>query len=194
MKYCTKCGGQVEDGDVFCGYCGSKLTDSSPREDEKNNFREESFEKNDFGVDFDRDFQDDFRESSSARTDNYNKDGDVSDDIDREFESYVERDNDIANSGNVYNRSNSNGPVHKKLLPNKYANNANTFGILAIVFGFLGGVLGIVFGIIGLTQAKKAQKLCDTGDYDGKPKASNGKILSIVGIALGIISLVYYFL
>ena len=55
-------------------------------------------------------------------------------------------------------------------------------------------MLGIVFGIIGLTQAKKAQKLCDTGDYDGKPKASNGKILSIVGIALGIISLVYYFL
>ena len=25
MKYCRNCGSKAEDGDVFCGYCGSKL-------------------------------------------------------------------------------------------------------------------------------------------------------------------------
>ena len=25
MKYCRNCGSPAEDGDVFCGYCGSKL-------------------------------------------------------------------------------------------------------------------------------------------------------------------------
>ena len=90
-------------------------------------------------------------------------------------------------------KSNGNNG-RKRLLYNKYAGDANTFGILALVFSLLGGILGIVFGIVGLVKSKKAIELCNTGEYDGKPKASNGRILSIIGIVLSVIMLVVYFL
>lgn len=96
--------------------------------------------------------------------------------------------------GNIDEKNNVDSNGHKQLLPNKIANDANTFGILALIFGILGGVLGIVFGVVGLIKVKKALALCSTGEYDGKPKASNGKILSIIGIVLGAIGILIYIL
>ena len=185
MKYCSNCGGQVEDDDIFCGYCGTKLKQdatqeesSAKQDDGKQDFGEVSSQKdetyNDFGASFDKEFgeKDEFAKS------------------DEEFESYVEH----GSSPNVFVTNNYTSNERQPLKENKLAKEANTFGILALVFGILGGILGIVFGIIGLVKAKKAMELCNTGEYDGKPKASNGKILSIVGIVLSVLEIIYYIL
>ncbi|MDE6605765.1 MAG: zinc-ribbon domain-containing protein [Clostridia bacterium] len=190
MKYCSNCGSQVEDEDVYCGYCGSKLkVKDSPqeRQSDQQDFQEESFAGADFSSDFDKDNNKD-----------YNTDFDK--EVEKEFEKsdgfgnahnerpYVERD-DFTRSASTDNVRHE----HKPLLNNKEAKDANTFGILALIFGILGGVLGIVFGILGLIKSKKALELCNTGEYDGKPNASNGRILSIIGIVLGAISIFIWF-
>ena len=170
MKYCRKCGAEVEDDDIYCGYCGSKLEGDIPQEESsRQDFQEESLGAKDFSNDFDKE-------------------------VEREFES----GNGISNGDNYVpvssSTDNDGGKGHKQLLFNKDAKDANTYGILALIFGILGGILGIVFGILGLIKAKKALALCNTGEYDGKPKASNGRILSIIGIVLGALSLIYYIL
>ena len=179
MKYCSNCGSQAEDEDVYCGYCGSKLKEedsSQEKMSDRQDFKEESFASADFSSDFDKEHEDivgkseDFADFENDR-------------------SHVERDG-LANTAPINSDVRSE---HKQLLPNKDAKDANTFGILALIFGILGGVLGIVFGILGLVKSRKALELCNTGEYDGKPNASNGKILSIIGIVLGAISIFIWF-
>ena len=170
MKYCRNCGAEVEDDDIYCGYCGGKLKDDIPQEESpRQDFQEESVETKDFSSDFDKEVADDFAMGDGIGETN--------------------------NSAPAYSPTVDNSDNgHKKLLFNKEAKDANTYGILALIFGILGGVLGIVFGILGLIRAKKALELCNTGEYDGKPKASNGRILSIIGLVLGALSLIFYIL
>lgn len=183
MKYCKNCGGQAEDGDLYCGYCGSKLNDDAQHvsKSAKQDFEEETTASiaEDFDKEFDDEFERNFNQNNTA--DNQRNATDNS-----EFESYVEHGNPFCSY------STPNGS-HKKLKYNKIANDANTYGILSFIFGILGGVLGIVFGIIGLTKASKALRLCNTGEYDGKPKATNGKVLSIVGIVLSVFTILFLY-
>ena len=186
MRYCRNCGGETGEGDIYCGYCGSKLIEYDPLKDERGN---SDFLDDGVGIyDFDSDFDENF-------------DKELNVDFDDEFAKYDEFGNSEFESqaeSNNYNLSdaNSNGDDngHKQLMPNKFAKDAETFGILSLIFGIFGGVLGIVFGIIGLTKCKKALELCNTGEYDGYPKASNAKILSIMGIVIGALRIVTYIL
>ncbi len=57
----------------------------------------------------------------------------------------------------------------------------------------LGGILGIIFGALGLSEANKAAKLCESGEFDGKNKISNARILSIIGIVVASIWIVTLF-
>lgn len=178
MKYCSNCGSQVEESDVYCGYCGSKLKeDPEPQEraSGRQDFQEDSFVGADFSDDFGN-VNEDFGKSESF-------------DNTREEKVHEEREN-VTFSSSTGSESNSG---HKQLLHNKDAKDANTYGILALIFGILGGILGIVFGILGLVKSKKALELCNTGEYDGKPNASNGRILSIIGIVLSAITIFIWF-
>lgn len=193
MKYCRNCGAEVEEDDIYCGFCGSKLKEDLSKDKgySGQDFKEETsvgadFTSNaddDFGVSFDDEFDKGFADSANLGN---------GDELQDEFESYAEGGNYTQSSFN--SGDNVRNSEHKKLIPNKLAKDANTYGVLALIFGFLGGVLGIVFGIIGLQKAKKAMQLCETGEYDGKPKAKDAKILSIVGIVSGVVSLIIYIL
>ena len=176
MKYCKNCGGQVEDDDIYCGFCGSKLKEDAPKEDNsgKQDFEETLFANDDFSNGFDKDLDKDFGKEFD---DEFGKNDDAVKN-NSEFESYVEHGNPFRQS----TTNNNTGDGHKQLMSNKLAKDANTYGILSLIFGLLGGILGIFFGIMGLTKAKKALELCRTGEYDGKPKATNARILSILGI------------
>ena len=193
MKYCRNCGAEVEEDDIYCGYCGSKLKEDLPKD---NAYSGQDFkEETSAGADFTSNLDDDLGASFDDEFDkSFADSGDLGkrDEPQDEFESYVESGNHTQQSFN--SGGNTRNPEHKNLLPNKLAKEANTFGIVALIFGFLGGVLGIVFGIIGLQKAKKAMQLCETGEYDGKPKAKDAKILSIAGIVLGVVSLIFYIL
>ncbi|MDE6475106.1 MAG: zinc-ribbon domain-containing protein [Clostridia bacterium] len=179
MKYCSNCGSQVEEDDVYCGYCGSKLKVEESRQESasaRQDFQEESFAGADFSEDFGKEYENEFDRSGGF--DNAHNE-----------EPYVEREFTHQSSTG----ENASRPEHKQLLHNKDAKDANTYGILALIFGILGGVLGIVFGILGLVKSKRALELCNTGEYDGKPNASNGRTLSIIGIVLGVISIIFWF-
>ena len=70
-----------------------------------------------------------------------------------------------------------------------------TFGILGIIFGWMGGILGIIFSAIGLSKAKKY--VAEGNELTGKAKtgkilAAVGLILSIIGLVVGIILAVVY--
>lgn len=192
MKYCGNCGGQAEDGDIYCGYCGRKLKEdvkqdgnggkqdfweATPADDGFNSSIDNSFDK-DLDKEFDKGFDEEFGKNDATVKNN------------SEFESYVEHGNPFRQSTVANNNANGG---HKQLMPNKLAKEAETYGILALVFGLLGGILGIVFGILGFTKAKKALELCATGEYDGKPKASSGRILSIVGLVLSVFMIIVYY-
>ncbi|MDE6471748.1 MAG: hypothetical protein K2L52_01845 [Clostridia bacterium] len=199
MKHCRNCGGQVEDNDIYCGYCGCKLKQDEDFTQEngycKQDFEEVTSAKDDFHSDIDKEFDKEFSNDFEKN------DGFVN--SQSEFESHVEHGGQVFTTSS-HNNNGSHG--HKQLLFNKFAKDANTYGILALIFGIpggilgivfgaigiLGGILGIVFGAIGLTKAQKALELCNTGEYDGKPKATNGRVLSIVGIVLGALSVMFY--
>ena len=192
MKYCSNCGGQVEDDDIYCGFCGSKLKDDAKQEKDssKQDFEGVAPVNDDLKSSVDNNFDKDFeKELNKEFDDEFGKNDDAVKN-NTEFESYVEH-------GNPFRQSTSNNNTrdgHKQLMSNKFAKDANTYGILALIFGLLGGILGIVFGIIGLIKAKKALELCNTGEYDGKPKASNARILSILGIVSSVLWIIYYIL
>ena len=61
-----------------------------------------------------------------------------------------------------------------------------TFGILGIIFGWLGGILVIIFSAVGLSKSKKY--VAEGNELTGKAKV--GKILATVGLILGIIGLI----
>lgn len=54
-------------------------------------------------------------------------------------------------------------------------------------------IVGIIIGLIGLSQAKKAIAIHndDPNQYDGINNAKTGKTTSIIGIVIGIISLLW---
>lgn len=54
-------------------------------------------------------------------------------------------------------------------------------------------IVGIIIGLIGLSQAKKAIAIHndDPNQYDGINNAKTGKTTSIIGIVVGIISLLW---
>jgi len=54
-------------------------------------------------------------------------------------------------------------------------------------------IVGIIIGIIGLSQAKKAMAIHnnDPNQYDGINNAKTGKTTSIIGIVIGVISLIW---
>ena len=192
MKYCRNCGSEVDEDDIYCGYCGSKLKEDNHREgaSSQQDFKEEEpLVGADFSSDFDKDFESSFDDDLDKDFGNSREFGKTDGPVE-EFESYVE--NDYSNQPTFDSSGRTEGSEHKPLLPNKLAKEANTYGILALVFGFLGGILGIVFGIIGIQKAKKAMELCETGEYDGRPKARDARTLSIVGIILAAFELIFW--
>ena len=63
-------------------------------------------------------------------------------------------------------------------------NNIFTLGILSFVFAFFINIVAIILGIIGLSKAK-ALKAENGGILEGK--ANTGRILSLLGLILGIV-------
>ncbi len=179
MKYCRNCGSKAEDGDVFCGYCGSKLE------------REQEESKQDFSSDGSQPYAtEDFYQSEGER-DARSDFGASSNEFDNaataEYE-YVDE-----KRGTTVSFSANQTDKRKPLMRNQNADKANTYGILALIFGILGGILGIIFGALGLSEANKAAKLCESGEFDGKNKISNARILSIIGIVVASIWIVTLF-
>jgi len=72
-----------------------------------------------------------------------------------------------------------------------YAVAALILGILALLVGCFG--VGLVLGIIGLVLANKGQKECalNPDKYKGQGMLKAGKIMSIIAIVFGAISLVW---
>ena len=72
-----------------------------------------------------------------------------------------------------------------------------TMGILSIVGSlFCCGPFGAIFSIIGLVKAKTAEQLYQQNpeNYSDYSNVKTGKILSYIGLALAIISLVFIIL
>lgn len=74
------------------------------------------------------------------------------------------------------------------------ASNALTFGILSIVLTlFCCGPFGAIFSFIGLSNAKRAEQIykADTEmGYTGYENVKTGRILSYIGLAISLISLI----
>ncbi len=80
----------------------------------------------------------------------------------------------------------------KEKLP--YSQSALILGILSIVTACCcGGFIGLIFGLIGLNNSKKAITLHYENPemYDGINNANTGRITSIIGIVIGVISTVW---
>ncbi len=77
----------------------------------------------------------------------------------------------------------------KPVLPNASA--TLVLGILSIVLGC--GIIGLVLGIIGLVISKEGKELYakEPDKYSGYGSLNAGRILSIIGIVLGGLSLIY---
>ena len=77
----------------------------------------------------------------------------------------------------------------KQQLPNASA--TLVLGILSIVLGC--GVIGLVLGIIGLVISKEGKELyAQKPDvYSGYGNLNAGRIMSIIGVVLGGLSLIY---
>lgn len=80
--------------------------------------------------------------------------------------------------------------MNQQKLPNATA--SLILGILSIPSCMCYGILGFVLGIIGLVLANKDTKLYQQNPslYDNYGNVQAGKILSIIGISLGIIYLI----
>ncbi len=77
--------------------------------------------------------------------------------------------------------------TNKALLPNASA--TLVLGILSLVLGC--GILGLILGIIGLSISKEAKQLYDKDPdaYIGYGNLNAGRVLCIIGIVIGSISL-----
>lgn len=79
---------------------------------------------------------------------------------------------------------------NKQQLPNSTA--TLILGICSLVFGCL--FVGVILGIIGLAISGKSKNLYSQNPniYDGYGALNAGRIMSIVGIVLGSLSIIYY--
>ena len=68
------------------------------------------------------------------------------------------------------------------------------FGIISIVTCCCYGIIGLIFGIIGLVLANKATNLyaIDPSIYEGYNNVKIGKTLSIIGIVLNILVVIFF--
>jgi hypothetical protein len=78
-------------------------------------------------------------------------------------------------------------PVQKTILPNSGA--TLVLGILSLVLGC--GTLGLILGIIGLVISKEPKEMYDKNPnaYLGYGNLNAGRVLCIIGIVLGGLSL-----
>jgi hypothetical protein len=79
---------------------------------------------------------------------------------------------------------------NKKTLPNSTA--TLILGICSLVFGCL--FVGFILGIIGLAISGKSKSLYaqNPNDYTGHGALSAGRIMSIIGVILGAIGILYW--
>ena len=79
----------------------------------------------------------------------------------------------------------------KEKLPNSTA--SLVLGIFSIITCWCYGLPGIILGIIGYFQGKKAIEIHneDPELYEGVGNANAGKIISIIGVILSLIVIVY---
>ncbi|MCM4168957.1 hypothetical protein KCTC52924_00278 [Arenibacter antarcticus] len=68
------------------------------------------------------------------------------------------------------------------------------FGIISIVTCCCYGIIGLIFGIIGLVLANKATNIyaLDPALYEGYNNVKLGKTLSIIGIVLNILVVIFF--
>jgi hypothetical protein len=81
---------------------------------------------------------------------------------------------------------------NKQQLPNATA--TLVLGILSIVISC--GIIGLILGIIGLTISKEGKLLHDKEPnlYEGWGNLNAGRIMSLIGIILGSLALLYFIL
>ena len=82
--------------------------------------------------------------------------------------------------------------MDKERLP--YSQSALVLGILSIVTACCcWGVIGVILGIIGYNNANKAIAIhrADPDVYDGINNAQTGRTTSIIGIVIGVISMLW---
>ncbi len=95
------------------------------------------------------------------------------------------------NSNQVFNTPNAQ--LQPKL-PNSTA--SLVLGIISIALCWCYGIVGIVLGIVGLVLGNKAVALYkqSPGVYSeaSYKNANAGKICSIIGLALGVLSVIYF--
>lgn len=79
---------------------------------------------------------------------------------------------------------------NKQELPNSTA--TLVLGICSLVFGCF--FVGIILGIIGLTISGKSKKLYlqNPNNYNGYGALNAGRIMSIIGVVLGAITILFY--
>ena len=82
-------------------------------------------------------------------------------------------------------------PVQKEKLPNALA--SMILGIISLVVG-CSPIVGIIIGAIGLSKAKKAYAINEQypDHYTGQGFAKTGKITSLIGLILGILSTIFW--
>lgn len=79
---------------------------------------------------------------------------------------------------------------NKQELPNSTA--TLVLGICSLVFGCF--FVGIILGIIGLAISGKSKKLYlqNPNNYNGYGALNAGRIMSIIGVVLGAITILFY--
>lgn len=82
--------------------------------------------------------------------------------------------------------------MNQQKLPNATA--ALILGILSIVTCWCYGIVGLILGAVGLMLANKDTKLYQQNPslYDNFGTVKTARILSIIGLVLGILSIAYF--